>query len=86
MPPRPTAWCKRPIVLRLTTRTRARRAEEALRGMERDVDDWQTRCDLIVELAADVERGLIDLDEFRDRADRIRHSSIRNKLGELLRV
>lgn len=61
-------------------------AEEELRGMEQDVADWRTRCDLIVELADDLERGIIELSEFRERADRIRYSSIRNRLGELVRV
>lgn len=46
-------------------------AEDELRRAERDIEGWRNKLDLVVELAGDVERGIITLAEFRDQAERI---------------
>ena len=47
-------------------------AEEDLRYAEKDIAWLEGVVDEIIELAADVERGIIDLGEFRNEAERRR--------------
>lgn len=47
-------------------------AEDELRRAERTIVWLEERCDMIVDLAADTDRGIIDLTEFRREAERLR--------------
>lgn len=47
-------------------------AEDDLRSAERELAWWSERFDLLVEMACDVERGIIDLAEFRREAEALR--------------
>lgn len=47
-------------------------AEDDLRRAEREIEWWAARLDMVIELAADVERGIIDLPEFRREAEALK--------------